>query len=170
MGSFKPAALLAYLWPPFKVVWNNTLFLEYVDRWVNIGLWQLPDPCAPVSQGGGPDGKGGCILDPDLVPGSNMTHFSCKAGKQCGRWPDRHGTLRDDSHVSYSSDFFYEMWDEYRNSSFAYDDDDDYSVFTTTGPATTTPTDTISGMWRLIPSLLYLKMLGLLLGVFGQFY
>lgn len=93
---WKSSALIARLIPEIMTVWDNPTFFAYVDRWVNHGVTAQPDPCAPVSQGGGPDGEGGCVLDPDLTPGSTMTTFTCQPAKRCGRWPDRDGTHKDD--------------------------------------------------------------------------
>lgn len=36
------------VWPEVNRVWNNKMFIEYTDRWVNYGAWAAPDPCAPV--------------------------------------------------------------------------------------------------------------------------
>lgn len=32
-----------------EALWNNSVHLEYVDRWVRRGIWSLPDPCAPAT-------------------------------------------------------------------------------------------------------------------------
>jgi hypothetical protein len=90
---WKGAALFIKLMPDMASSYGSNLnrFVAYSERWVNRGAHFSPDPCAPVAQGGGPDGPGKCILDPDLTPGSTMTNFSCQAGKQCGRFPSLDG-------------------------------------------------------------------------------
>jgi hypothetical protein len=35
-------------WPEVNSIWNNSLFIDYVDRWVTFGTWAQPDPCAPA--------------------------------------------------------------------------------------------------------------------------
>jgi hypothetical protein len=63
----KYAAFLMRLMPAFRNTWtfNTDIILEYADRWVNIGAWAKPDPCAPKAgtygTNYGPNGAGGCI-------------------------------------------------------------------------------------------------------------
>lgn len=111
---WKYTALSLVLMPSLNQIWNNSLITEYSDRWVAQGKITQPDPCAPVSQGGGPDPAhpGQCILDPDLTPGSTFTNFSCQAGKQCGRLPELNGAK---GAVSYPSSFGEAMWNAYRH-------------------------------------------------------
>lgn len=101
----------------FQTIWNDPLHLAYTDRWVNSGAVTQPDPCAPhdgdASHYGttfGPDGHGGCILDPDLTSGSTMTQFSCRAGLQCGRFP----LLQGNRVYSHGDLFVDAMWNAYR--------------------------------------------------------
>lgn len=43
------AIRLAVEWlPRVKTAWNNTAFLDYIDRWVKNGSHASPDPCAPM--------------------------------------------------------------------------------------------------------------------------
>jgi hypothetical protein len=113
-SALKGQALMVRLIPGMAGVWGDPLTLTYADRWVNTGQWTQPDPCAPLAQGGGPDPNGpGCILDPDLTPGSTMTSFSCQPGKQCGRFPTTHAANADASGWG-DSGFMSKMWDRYR--------------------------------------------------------
>ena len=52
-------------------VWDDPNSLEIVERYVTDGVYTQPDPCAPVSQGGGPHptNTGQCVLDPNLTVG-----------------------------------------------------------------------------------------------------
>jgi hypothetical protein len=113
--SFKGEALVGHLMPEVRAVWGHPEFFDYVDRWVTHGVLSQPDPCAPLSQGGGPDPShpGSCVLDPDLTPGSTMQQFSCQPGKQCGRFPEYDGLYADQGY--YQSDFANAMWSAYRN-------------------------------------------------------
>jgi len=113
-AAIKGQALMVHLIPGMDAVWNDPLTLAYVDRWVTHGMLTQPDPCAPVSQGGGPNGSGGCILDPDLTPGSTMTNFSCQVGKQCGRFPDTDNYNPDGDLGDWGNSFFQsKMWTQY---------------------------------------------------------
>ena len=96
-SALKADSLVIHLIPGMQAVWNDDASLDYVERFVTFGVWTQPDPCAPASQGGGPNPArpGECILDPDLTPGSTFTNFSCQAGKVCGRFPDQHGSMKD---------------------------------------------------------------------------
>ena len=110
---WKYTALVLTLLPELRPVWNNDQIIEYADRWVNQGAHTQPDPCAPVSQGGGPKGDGTCILDPDLTTGSTFTNFTCQAGKECGRFPELEGSNKNSgARSSVFGDF---MWKNYRN-------------------------------------------------------
>ena len=118
---FQGAALLGLLIPSIRAIWGHPEFFEYADRWADHGVQAQPDPCAPLSAGGGPDptNPGGCVLDPNLVAGSTMEHFACQAGKTCGRWPAYDGTKPDSGNGSYQSTFANAMWAAYRNASSA---------------------------------------------------
>ncbi len=117
---FAGSALIGLFIPEIRAVWGHPEFFSYADRWVTHGVRAQPDPCAPLSAGGGPDPKnpGGCVLDPNLVPGSTMTSFACQPGKTCGRWPTYDGTSAN-SGGSYESPFANAMWAAYRNATSA---------------------------------------------------
>jgi hypothetical protein len=113
--AMKGSALIVRLIPGLSEIWNDDANLEYADRWVDHGTWTQPDPCAPVSQGGGPNPArpGECILDPDLTPGSTFAHYSCQPGRECGRFPQLHGSSRDGGlHASALVDV---AWSAYRD-------------------------------------------------------
>jgi hypothetical protein len=94
-AALKGDALIVHLIPGMTAIWNDPLTLAYTNRWVTHGMLTSHDPCAPTTQGGGPNGTGGCQLDPDLTPGSTITTFTCQTGKQCGRFPDTDGLAPD---------------------------------------------------------------------------
>lgn len=100
---FKGSALALHLMPKLKTVWNDSVFFNYVDRWVETGLWTQPDPCAPAKgEYGvdyGPDGNGGCIKDQDASDG-------------IGRFSDLHGQYGDAG--GYGSHYVNQLWDKYR--------------------------------------------------------
>jgi hypothetical protein len=88
---WKGAGLALKTMPGMNRIWNNPLFLDYVERWVSQGTQFSPDPCAgmhPDDRGKtsdqwkyygvsyGPDGSGGCI-------------------KGKGRFPQNHGKCAD---------------------------------------------------------------------------
>ena len=113
---WKGAAISLHLLPEMQEAWGDSfLFFEYTDRWVNFGAWTQEDPCAPVSQGGGSDGSGWCVLDPDLEYYNGPNDFACQAGRECGRFPERHGISADDG-TRYSA-FQAAMWGAYRGAS-----------------------------------------------------
>jgi hypothetical protein len=113
--AMKGSALIVRLIPGLSEVWNDDANLEYADRWVDHGTWTQPDPCAPMSQNGGPDPTrpGECILDPDLTAGSTFTSYSCKVGKECGRFPELHGSSRNGGF--HSSALVDAAWPVYRS-------------------------------------------------------
>ncbi len=109
---WKGSALACHLMPELKSLWIHDRFFEYVDRYVNEGLWTQPDPCAPADDDWsnygvtfGPDGKGGCIKDTDPSDG-------------VGRFPELHGTGADEGQRS--SSFQGAMWDVYRDAERHY--------------------------------------------------
>jgi hypothetical protein len=93
---WKSATLAVDLMPELKILWTNAAFFDYVYRWVTVGTWTLPDPCAPV--GGtygvdyGPDGTGDCI-------------------KGSGRFPQNHGENTDAG--EHASRFARNLWNAY---------------------------------------------------------
>jgi hypothetical protein len=122
-------ALMVHLIPGMDTIWNAVSgqdVYNYAVRWKNHGLWTKPDPCAPLTQGGGKDPAhpGQCILDPDLTAGSTFTSFSCQAGKQCGRFPTIDGeSMHDCANLSAggggcngdwgNTDLLRAMWGQY---------------------------------------------------------
>ena len=91
-----------HLMPQMAPVWNYEANRLYAERYFrDHGNLTQPDPCAPpvigrpdlyqISYGPNPLRPGECILDPNLTPGSTFSHFSCQAGKKCGRFPDGDG-------------------------------------------------------------------------------
>jgi hypothetical protein len=117
--SFSGSALVGMLVPEVEKVWGHPEFFAYVDRYMMQGIYSEPDPCLNAAAGGGPDPKnpGGCILDPNLTPGSTMQNFSCKSGKTCGRWPQYNARFLNGG--PYESAFTNAMWEAYRNQSSA---------------------------------------------------
>ncbi len=87
---FKGSAIAALLLPQGKSIWNHNAFFDYIDRWVEFGVWASPDPCA--------------LQDPINYTGD------CIAGS--GRWTELHGTLADAG--SYGHAFIDNMWQAYR--------------------------------------------------------
>jgi len=89
-----------------KSLWKNLPFFGYVDRWVSVGTWTQPDPCAP-SDGDwnnygvtyGPDGSGDCLKDTNPNDG-------------VGRFPQKHGENKDQGNRD--SKFARAMWNAYR--------------------------------------------------------
>lgn len=104
----KYTALLLRLMPAWSANWPElTVYgrthsvdsvLDYADRWVRFGRWTQPDPCAPLSAGGGPDGRGGCILS---------------GGTPSGRFPSAHGTSADTGNRM--RNFGEQMWSAFRS-------------------------------------------------------
>jgi hypothetical protein len=88
--AWKGTALALHLMPALEVVWNNSYFLPYVDRWVNVGVWAEPDPCSLAAP---PTFNGTCL------PGS-------------GRFPTKNGAGKDSGF--YGSPFADSMWLTYR--------------------------------------------------------
>jgi hypothetical protein len=106
-GSWKGSALAVRLMPQMLDAWGDPLLLDYEDRWVNIGYWTQPDPCAPhdgsMANYGmtfGPDGNGSCIKDTDPSDG-------------IGRYPQRHSFNKDFA-TAYTSAAINRMWQLYR--------------------------------------------------------
>jgi hypothetical protein len=112
--ALKGSALVVRLVPGLGAIWKDELVLDYADRWVATGAYTQPDHCAPPSQGGGPDpaNPGHCIPDPDLVMCATFPDCDCQAGKQCGRFPDLHGTGADQG--LHRSELVDAMWSAFR--------------------------------------------------------
>jgi len=124
--------------PELEYVWSHEEFLDYVDRWVSLGAWTQPDPCAPpdgVCRGGDSDGAA-CTSasEPSVCTGEEaycdlsvswdaryrVTYGPDGSGgcipdsdpaDGTGRFPLLHGTSTDSGH--YGSAFAEEMWDAY---------------------------------------------------------
>lgn len=102
---WKGSVLALKLMPSLAEVWNDTMTISYVERWVANGAWAQPDPCTPADSNWqnygitfGPDGNGGCIKDSDSSDG-------------IGRWPEKHGEYVDKG--NYWSSFQKELWRKY---------------------------------------------------------
>jgi len=103
---WKESALPFFMIPEMKNAVNNSLFLDFADRWVNIGIWAQPDPCAsPVGVcGSGPHAGAACTLatkisfcNDDNAAGTNECLISIcasgsNAGNPCGGEFDTGGT------------------------------------------------------------------------------
>ncbi len=120
--SLKAELLVLKLMPALQSAVNPGKFIlleNYGKRWVNTGVWSQPDPCAPytaegtygVDYGADPNKPGWCILDTDLAYYNSPTDFACKPGKLCGRFPEKHGTLKNTG--QYKSAFVESMWNAY---------------------------------------------------------
>ena len=135
---WKGPALSLHLMPELKQVWNYDSFLDYVDRWVNLGAYTQPDLCAPptglcingnnvgasctnasestICTGGGTcdlsakwSADYGVLYGPD---GSGGCILDSDSSDGVGRFPTLHGTNVDGG--GYSSTFATQMWDTYR--------------------------------------------------------
>lgn len=122
--TWKGSALAAHLFPAMKALWNNDLLLDYADRYVNIGRWTQPDPCAPhdgnmdnygVTFGPDPNDPSQCIRDRDLEYYNGPHDFKCREGADCGRYPEFHGTQANEHY--YKSNFINQMWEQHRGAS-----------------------------------------------------
>jgi hypothetical protein len=104
-----------HLVPGLRALWSDERLFVYAARWVTVGTWAQPDPCAPgdgTCSGGdnvgaactsasGPavcTGGGSCIIDEDPSDG-------------LGRYPQNHGTAQDDGY--YGSGFASAMYAAY---------------------------------------------------------
>lgn len=63
-------------------IWHKDAFFEYVDRWVNKGVWAKPDNCAPYS---GRNDEYGMTFGP----------LNGKCIKGSGRYLSKHGLYKD---------------------------------------------------------------------------
>ena len=102
---WKGSVLAVKLMPSLYDVWNDTMTISYVERWVDSGAYAQPDPCAPADSSWsnygvtfGPDGNGGCIIDMDSADG-------------IGRFPNEHGKYIDEGY--YLSYFQRSLWNKY---------------------------------------------------------
>lgn len=114
--GFKQTVLILKLIPALKTIWPFQEVIDYAERWVTHGTWAQPDPCAPVSRGGGHDSATGmCILDPNLAYYNSRDDFACKEGLECGRFSERHGINADAGHRY--SNFAAAVWNKHYQSS-----------------------------------------------------
>jgi len=71
---FRGTYLSTHLVPKMNAIWNDTYWEQYVMRWVKVGAWAQPDPCAPATGicGPGPNaGKNCTSAYPQKVCGDN---------------------------------------------------------------------------------------------------
>jgi hypothetical protein len=135
---YKAAATALRLLPELVPVWNHQDFFDYVDRWVTLGAWAAPDPCAPPSGvcAGGDNAGASCTTasEPTVCTGTDAVcdvtvswdaEYGVSYGPDgsggcildtdssdgTGRFPARHATNADDGH--YGSAFADEMWAAY---------------------------------------------------------
>ncbi len=83
-----------------KKMWGNDIFFDYVDRWVNYGVWAKPDPCAPFN--GNPE-------DYNIKYGKNKDN-TCITGS--GRYINKHRKNKDAGY--YADKFSEQMWTHFR--------------------------------------------------------
>jgi hypothetical protein len=80
--------------------WMNMAFFDYVDRWVNQGVWASPDPCAPYND----------------IPGDYKKLYGPTDNGECikgeGRYKDKHVANKDAGH--YRDAFGDQMWRQFR--------------------------------------------------------
>jgi hypothetical protein len=99
---FKGTFLSIYLVSPMRDIWNDTYWEQYVMRWVTVGAWAQPDPCAPATgtcNGGPNDGKPCTSAFPDKACGETQYCILSMDdyGKQFG--PDgKGGCILDSDH------------------------------------------------------------------------
>lgn len=90
--AYKGSALATLLLSQGQTVWGHDAFFDYVDRWVEFGVWASPDPCA--------------LQDPEDYTGV------CIPGT--GRWKEKHGQLADAG--NWRHPFVDNMWETYRST------------------------------------------------------
>ncbi len=79
--------------------WQNEAFMQYVDRWVEHGVWASPDPCAPFNGSPG-----------DYGAGYGLANGKCVSGS--GRYQNKHGANRDSGY--YSNKLAEQMWNKFK--------------------------------------------------------
>lgn len=82
--------------------WRNDAFFQYVDRWVEHGVWASPDLCAPFN---GNTAEYGISYGP--------AYGKCIAG--IGRYQYKHGANRDLGY--YNNGLAEQMWSKFKYSS-----------------------------------------------------
>jgi hypothetical protein len=134
--TWKATATAVRLMPGLAEVWNDPVFMQYVDRWVGIGAWTQPDPCAPpdgtCAGGNHPGAACTTASEPTVCTGADAYcdttvhwaahyrvtygpdgHGGCIADTDpsdgIGRFPLLHGASRDEG--GWSSTFAEQMWD-----------------------------------------------------------
>lgn len=79
--------------------WRNDAFMQYVDRWVEHGVWASPDACAPFN---------GNPVDYGVSYGP--AKGKCVSGS--GRYTGKHGANRDSGH--YDNKLAEQMWKKFK--------------------------------------------------------
>ncbi len=135
---WKSTVTALHLMPSLVPVWNHTLSLDYVQRWVTLGAWTQPDPCAPPRGecAGGDNAGTACTTanEPQVCTGDEgfcdttvswdsdygVTYgpdgnggciLDTDPGDGTGRFPLLHGASTDDGH--YGSGFANTLWSVY---------------------------------------------------------
>jgi hypothetical protein len=98
---WKGTAAAAYIMPELRAVFDDSVFLAYVDRWVTVGTWTQPDPCAPAEGiwHGGPNHGKRCTAAQDL-PGDDDTCFIDESKYGVTYGPDGNGGCIKDADLS----------------------------------------------------------------------
>jgi len=101
--NWKSSAIAVHLMPSMRPVWTNDAFFEYVDRWVEEGVYSQPDPCAPADGvcDGGSNNGGDCTTAGDShTAGDGGQHEHCPGGECIYDWNGygvRYGPRNDGS-------------------------------------------------------------------------
>jgi len=85
---WKGPVIAMQLMPEIVPIWNNSNFVDYVDRWVTFGAWAQPDPCAPVMgrcRGGANDGKICTYANKSFCTGGTCGGGICVGGSDNGK-------------------------------------------------------------------------------------
>ncbi|PIN88978.1 hypothetical protein COU60_04865, partial [Candidatus Pacearchaeota archaeon CG10_big_fil_rev_8_21_14_0_10_34_76] len=85
---WKGPVLMNQLLPEARIIWNNELFEDYVNRWVNLGAWAQPDICAPVMGycvGGANDGNVCTYANKDFCLDGHCAGAQCDGGDYDGQ-------------------------------------------------------------------------------------
>lgn len=132
---WKGSVLAVHLMPSLRPVWNDEQVITYVDRWVNLGVWAQPDPCAPVDgtcSGGTTNGQPCSTAKPCGADSTCTYHwnnygitFGSNGAGGCildndlsdgvGRFPHKH--LQEANTGLRSSELVQAMWTAYRGPS-----------------------------------------------------
>ena len=110
--SYKGEYLAAKLMPSLQSAWPNNaydLVENYIRRWVEVGAWTKPDPCAPYPYAKYSKNWTGY----GVTWGPDPKSATCILGS--GRFPGSHGVNRDSG--QYRSAFVAAMWNAYMGTS-----------------------------------------------------